>query len=78
MAHEPGNKQMSARQSMGPIIGRSMMKQPTFNWDIEDKCNKLKNVKLEVNNICKSYNMPDVGNKTIVYKNWLSRKGLQL
>ena len=30
------NEKMSARQSMGPKVGRPMMKQPTFNWDMEE------------------------------------------
>ena len=33
------------------------MKQPTFNWITEDKYNELKTIRLEVNNIFKSYNM---------------------
>ena len=53
------------------------MKQPTFNWDTEDKYNKLKHFRLQVNNIFKSYTMPDI-EKTAIRKNWLDRKGLQL
>ena len=36
----------STRQSMGPKVGGPLMKQPTFNWDTEDKFNELKNFKL--------------------------------
>ena len=35
------NEQMRIRQSMGPKVG-PMMKQPTFNWDTENKYNVLK------------------------------------
>ena len=34
-----------------------MMKQPTFNWKAQDKYSELKNVRLEVNNVFKSYSM---------------------
>ena len=70
------SKQISARQSMGPKVG-PMMKQPTFNWDTEDKYSELKNFRLEVHNVFKSYDMPDI-EKTALIKNWLVRKGLQL
>ena len=46
MTHE----QISARQSMGSNIA-PMMKQPTFNWDTQDKYNKLKNFRLEIYNV---------------------------
>ena len=35
----------------GPKIGGPAMKQPTFNWDAEDKYSELKTFRLEVNNI---------------------------
>ena len=54
-----------------------MMKQPPFNWDNEDKYNQLKNFRLEVYNVLKSYDMPG-REKTSVIKNWQGRKGLQL
>ena len=54
-----------------------MMKQTTFNWDTDDKYNELKNFRLEVYNVFKSYDMPDV-EKMALIKNWLGRKGLQL
>ena len=41
-------------QNAGPNIGRPVMKQPNFNWEADDKYNKLKNLRLEVNNIFKS------------------------
>ena len=39
-------------QSMaGPVIGRPAMKQPSFNWEADNKYSELKNFRLEVNNI---------------------------
>ena len=60
----------------GPKIGRSAMKQPTFNWEAEDKYSKLKTLRLEVNSILVTYNTPQAEQLAMV-KNWLSRKGLQ-
>ena len=54
-----------------------MMKQWTFDWDTEDKYNELKNFRLQVYNVFKSYDMPDI-EKTALIKNWLGRKGLHL
>ena len=34
-----------------PKIDRPAMKQPTFNWEADTKCNELKTFRLEVNNI---------------------------
>ena len=45
-------------QNEGPRLDRPIMKQPTLNWVAEDKYYELKNFKLEVNSIFKSYNMP--------------------
>ena len=42
----------------GPKIGRPALKQPSFNWEADDKYSKLKNFRLEVNNIITSYNTP--------------------
>ena len=36
------NAENSARQSMVPKVGGPMIKQPKFNWDMEDKYNELK------------------------------------
>ena len=36
-----------------PRMGGPTMKQPNFNWEAEDKYNKLKMFRLEVNNILK-------------------------
>ena len=53
------------------------MKQPTFNWETEDKYSELKTFRLEVNNILSTYNTPQA-EKLVMVKNWLGRKGLQL
>ena len=45
-------------QNVGPRLGGPMVKQPTFNWETEDKFNELKNFRLQVNNISKSYSTP--------------------
>ena len=44
-------------QNVGPRLGGPPMKQLTFNWEAEDKYNELKNLRLEVNNVFKSYSM---------------------
>ena len=59
-----------------PKIGRPAMKQPTFNWEVDDKYNGLKTFRLEVNNILSTYNTPPTEQLAVV-KNWLGRKGLQ-
>ena len=40
----------------GPKIGSPAMKQPTFDWNPEDKYSKLKTFRLEVNNVLSTYN----------------------
>ena len=45
-------------QNMVPRLGRPTMKQPTFKWEAVEKYNKLKNFRLEVDNIFKLYNIP--------------------
>ena len=59
-------------QSVGPKIGRPVMKQPNFNWEADDKYNKLKNFRLEVNCTFVSYNIPCTEQLAIV-KKWLGR-----
>ena len=73
MAHEQANDQMSARQSMGPKVGEPMMKQPTFNWGMEDKYNKLENFRLEVNNVFQLYTMPDIEKTAIIKVGWAEK-----
>ena len=63
-------------QNAGPRLGRSIMKQPAFNWQEEETCNELKNFRLEVNNMFKSYSTPQAVQIAII-RNWLGRKGLQ-
>ena len=42
-------------QNVGPRLGRPLMKQPTFNWEAEDKYNELINFRQLINSIFKSY-----------------------
>ena len=64
-------------QSMaGPKIGRPAMKQPTFNWEADNKYGELKTFRLEVSNILTTYNTPQTEQLAMV-KNWLGRKCLQ-
>ena len=70
------SEQISTRQNMGPKVG-PMMKQPTFLWDNEDKYKELKNFRLEVYNVFKLYDMPDIV-KAALIKNWLGIKDFQL
>ena len=60
----------------GPKIGSPTMKQPTFDWDTEDKYSELKTFRLHVNNILSTYNALQT-DKLALVKNWLGRKGLQ-
>ena len=53
-----------------------MMKQPTFNWEVKGKCNKLKNFTLKVKNTFKLYSWPQAEQMAII-KYWQCRKGLQ-
>ena len=59
----------------GPKTDGPAMKQPTFNWDSEDKYSKLKTFKHEINNILFTYNTSEVEQLAMV-KNWLGKKGL--
>ena len=62
--------------AVGTKIGRPAMKQPSFNWEKDDKYSKLRNFRLEVNNIITLYNTPHA-EQLVIVKNWLGRKGLQ-
>ena len=44
----------------GPTLGGPAMKQPTFDWDAQDKYSELKTFRLEVNNILSTYNTPQM------------------
>ena len=71
------NAENITRQSTKPKVGRPMMKQPILNWNTEDKYNEVRDFRLQVITIFKSYNMPDTG-KIATIKSCLYRKGLQL
>ena len=60
----------------GPKLGGPAMKQPTFDWDAQDKYIELKTFRLEANNVLPTYNTPQM-DKLVLVKNWLGRKGLQ-
>ena len=63
-------------QNVGPRLGWTTMKQPNFNWEVEDKYNNLKNFRLEASNIFKLYSTSQIEQLAII-KNKLDRKGLQ-
>ena len=54
------------QSTAGSKIGGSAMKQPSFNWEEEDKYGELKNFRLEVNNISATYNTPQAEQLAIV------------
>ena len=64
------------QSTTGPKLGGPAMKQPTFNWESEDKYSELKTFNLEVNNILSTYNTTQA-KQLVMVKNWLGRKGLQ-
>ena len=49
------------------------MKQPTFNWDAEDKYSELKTFRLKVNNILSTYNTPQMEQLAMVKIGWEGR-----
>ena len=51
-------QEIEGTKKSGPIL-----KQPTFNWRVEDQYEQLQNLELEVSNML---------------QNWLGREGLQL
>ena len=59
----------------GPKIGSPAMKQPTLDWDAEDKYSELKTFRLEVNNVLSTYNTLRTDKLALII-NWLGRKGL--
>ena len=66
MARTDNNQR--AQNFVGPQLGRSIMKQPTFNWSSID--------------ICRTEELQNGGKiflkVLIIKKNWLGRQGLQL
>ena len=63
------------QSAVGPKIGRPAMKQPSFNWEADNKYNKHKTFRVEVSNILTVYITPQTEQPAIV-KNWVGRKGL--
>ena len=49
------------------------MKQTNFNWEEGDNYNKLKNLRLGVNNIFKSYNNPQTEHLAIIKIGWVEK-----
>ena len=49
-----------------PKIGGPAMKQPTFDWNAEDKYSKLKAFRLEINNVLSMYNTPQTDKLAVV------------
>ena len=58
------------------VAEATAMRQPTFNWDAEDKYSELKTFRLKVNKILSTYNIPQM-EQLVMVKNWLGRKSLQ-
>ena len=52
----------------GPKLGGPTMKQPTVDWDMQDKYSELKTFRLEVNNIPSTYNTPQMDKLALVKK----------
>ena len=59
-----------------PKIGSPALKQPTFDWNAQNKYSKLKTFRLEVNDVLSTYNTPQT-DELVLVKDWLGRKGLQ-
>ena len=53
----------------GPKLGGPAVKQPTFDWNVQDKYSELKAFQLEVNNILSTYSTPQM-DKLALVKNW--------
>ena len=54
-----------------------MRKKPTFNWEAEDKHHEFKTIRIEVNNVFKSYNTPQT-EKIAIIKKWLGLQFLEI
>ena len=62
-------------QSMtGPKLGNPAMKQPSLNWEAEDKYNELKAFRQEVNNILSTYDSPQ-NEQLVMVKKLAGKKG---
>ena len=66
------------QSAAGPKIGRPVMKQPTFNWEAEDKYSKLKTLRLEVNNVLMTYSTPQTEQLVMVKRTGEVEKGYNL
>ena len=53
------------------------LKQPTFNWEVQEKCNELLNFEMQIKDIfmTKSYDISD-SERVPVVMNWLEYEGL--
>ena len=60
----------------GPKMASPAMKQPTFDWNAEDKYSELKTFRFKVNNVLSTYNTLET-DKLALVKSWLGKKGLQ-
>ena len=67
---DESTKPRSKTVNMGPRLGRPSDKQPSFNLIVKDKYAEVRNFRLEVKNIFKTYNTSNAGKVTII-KNWL-------
>ena len=63
------------QEVQGPKLGGPVLKQPQFNWEVDDKCTEWKVFILEVRNVLSTYNAHEQ-EKIAMVKNWLGRKGL--
>ena len=59
----------------GPKLGSPTLKQPTFDWEAQDKYMEWKAFILEVRNVLSTCNAQEP-DKIAMVKNWLERKGL--
>ena len=64
---DAGTGKWNKAVSMGPRLGRSSLKQASFEWSTANKDAELRNFKLQVNNI---FQISDTNNAWINIKNW--------
>ena len=64
-------------QNAGPRLGRPVIKQPTFNWEAEDRFNELRKLQDRGKQHMPNHtNIPQTEQLAII-QHWLDRKGLQ-
>ena len=73
---EAGNRPGSRPVRMRSKLDRPTLKNPTFYWSATDKYAELSSLRLEVNNVFKTYNT-NYADSTSIIKKWLCRQGLQ-